>query len=183
MKRKVGELFNKPIVQGNENVLSSNEILVEQKGNTFSLKERVNGEIKEVSGGSFSGSGVSSIEYLDVSGVNRHIKQTLLFFSLYSKVPQDIIIDTSEGGNQSTVTFDASIGPSANTSSTLGSLGMSSVHAGTFLSEITALGIDFSQKIVTQGQTMTVNEFFTMSGGKETIDAIPRITEEEFYTL
>lgn len=28
MKRKVGELFNKPIVQGNENVLSSNEILV-----------------------------------------------------------------------------------------------------------------------------------------------------------
>lgn len=54
MKRKVGKLFNKPIVQGNENVLSSNEILVEQKGNTFSLKERVNGEIKEVSGGSAS---------------------------------------------------------------------------------------------------------------------------------
>lgn len=51
MKRKVGELFNKPIVQGNENELSSNEILVEQKGNTFILKERVNGEIKEVSGG------------------------------------------------------------------------------------------------------------------------------------
>lgn len=51
MKRKVGELFNKPIVQGNENVLSSNEILVKRKGNTLSLKERVNGEIKEVSGG------------------------------------------------------------------------------------------------------------------------------------
>lgn len=55
MKRKVGELFNKPIVQGNENVLSSNEILVEQKGNTFSLKERVNGEVKEVSGSSTGG--------------------------------------------------------------------------------------------------------------------------------
>jgi hypothetical protein len=71
MKRKVGELFNKPIVQGNENVLSSNEILVEQKGDTFSLKERVNGEIKEVSGSGSSNEGLgSNIEYLDVSGVD-----------------------------------------------------------------------------------------------------------------
>ena len=61
MKRKVGELFNKPIVQGNENVLSSNEILVEQKGNTFSLKERVNGEIKEVSGGNSGGGDGSAL--------------------------------------------------------------------------------------------------------------------------
>lgn len=139
----------------------------------------------EVMGGNSGGGGgsASSIEYLDVSGVNRYVKQTLLLFSLYSKVPQDIIIDTSEGGNQSTVTFDASIGPSANTSVTMGALGMSSVHTDTFLSGVTALGIDFSQKIVTQGQTMTINEFFTMSGGKEMIDAIPRITEEEFYTL
>lgn len=50
MKRKVGELFNKPIVQGNENVLSSNEILVEQKGDTFSLKERKDNDVKVISG-------------------------------------------------------------------------------------------------------------------------------------
>lgn len=68
MKRKVGELFNKPIVQGNENVLSSNEILVEQKGNTFSLKERVNGEIKEVSGGGgVDSSSKNFIQYFKVS--------------------------------------------------------------------------------------------------------------------
>jgi hypothetical protein len=129
------------------------------------------------------GGSASSVEYLDVSGVDEYIKQTLLLFSLYAKVPHDVIIDMSEGGNQSTITLNASIVPSSQHSSIMGKLGMTSVHIGTFLSGITALGFDFSQKIVMQGQTMTLNEYFTMLGGKEMIDAIPRITEEEFYSF
>lgn len=127
--------------------------------------------------------GGSSVEYLDVSGVSKHIKQTLLLLSLYAKVPQDIIIDASAGENQSKTTINAGVAPSSGTSVQMGELGLSSEYTDTLLSGITALGCDFSSKIVMQGQTMTLNEFFTMSGGKEMIDALPRLTEEEFYTL
>lgn len=51
MKIKVGELFNKPIVQGNENILLPHEILVEQNGDTISLKKRVNGKVTQITSG------------------------------------------------------------------------------------------------------------------------------------
>ena len=51
MKRKIDKINNKRLVQGGGvNTLSDNEILVEQKDGKISLKERVNGEIKELSG-------------------------------------------------------------------------------------------------------------------------------------
>lgn len=61
MKRKIDKINNKRLVMGGGiNNLTSNEILVEQKGNTFSLKERVNGEIREVSGSNSGGGGGST---------------------------------------------------------------------------------------------------------------------------
>lgn len=84
MKRKIGELFNKPLVQGNENVLSSNEILVEQKGDTINLKERVNGGVKVISGGSSGGNtgGDVGFLYFDVGGVTSSHKLEMLSISL-----------------------------------------------------------------------------------------------------
>lgn len=58
MKRKIDKIKNKRLVMGGSiNNLSPNEILVEQKGDTISLKERINGEIKEVSGNSNESNG------------------------------------------------------------------------------------------------------------------------------
>lgn len=51
-KQKIKTINGKRLVVGNVNELTNNEILVEQKGDTISLKERVNGEIKELSGNS-----------------------------------------------------------------------------------------------------------------------------------
>lgn len=53
MKRKIDKINNKRLVIGGGiNNLSNNEILVEQKGDSISLKERVGNEVKELSGGS-----------------------------------------------------------------------------------------------------------------------------------
>lgn len=51
-KQKIKTINGKRLVVGNVNELTNNEILVEQKGDSISLKERVNGEIKELSSNS-----------------------------------------------------------------------------------------------------------------------------------
>jgi hypothetical protein len=50
--KKIGKLNGRHLVLGNENELSAHQILVSVKNDTINLKERVNGKIKEISGGS-----------------------------------------------------------------------------------------------------------------------------------
>lgn len=58
MKRKINTINGKRLVIGNTNEISKDEILVQQtKEGTISLKERVGGQLKELSGGSTSGGG------------------------------------------------------------------------------------------------------------------------------
>lgn len=48
-KRKVGELFGKPIVQGGEdNTLTVNEILLQEEGNKITLSERDSDKVKSI---------------------------------------------------------------------------------------------------------------------------------------
>lgn len=49
-KRKIGEIYNKPIVEGDKNLLTKNEI-----------------HKNELSGGSSGGSGIRNVEYLDLT--------------------------------------------------------------------------------------------------------------------
>jgi hypothetical protein len=49
-KRKIGEIYNKPIVEGDKNLVTNNEI-----------------HKSELSGGSGSGSGIRNVEYLDLT--------------------------------------------------------------------------------------------------------------------
>lgn len=58
MKKKINSINGKRLVIGNANEITKDEILVQQtKDGLVSLKERVGGELKELSGGSTSGSG------------------------------------------------------------------------------------------------------------------------------
>lgn len=48
-KRKVGELFGKPIVQGEgDNTLTVNEILLQEEGNKITLSERDSDKVKSI---------------------------------------------------------------------------------------------------------------------------------------
>lgn len=52
MKNRVYKIKDKILVQGNENKLTENEVLVKEENGSVILKERVNGEIKSIAGGS-----------------------------------------------------------------------------------------------------------------------------------
>lgn len=154
MKRKVGELFNKPIVQGNENVLLPNEILVERKGNTLSLKERVNGEIKEVSGGGGADSSSKTfIQYFKVpKGWNR-----ATFARMYG-----VILKAEANGN-------LKIYPSSMVNNSIDS-------------SIVAYGIMPNLPINTSEVTAkNLKEYLDIS--QPMLFTQTEITEEEFYTL
>lgn len=52
MKNRIYKIKDKILVQGNENKLTENEILVKEENGYVVLKERVNGEVKSIAGGS-----------------------------------------------------------------------------------------------------------------------------------
>lgn len=61
MKRKINTINGKRLVIGNTNEVSKDEILVQQtKEGTISLKERVGGELKELSGNNGNNSSASN---------------------------------------------------------------------------------------------------------------------------
>lgn len=156
MKRKVGELFNKPIVQGNENVLSPNEILVEQKGNTFSLKERVNGEIKEIGG--------SSIEYRDISGIN-----PLTRINLVDQVAFMVKL-SAEGTTMITAPRQGY--------SIAEAVGLESIVAIS-----TDLNAKSGTRTSDGLSSITLKEVLIQQKWWEEYNSCPTITKEEFYTL
>lgn len=53
MKNRVYKIKDKILVQGNENELTENEVLVKEENGSVILKERVNGEIKSIAGGQY----------------------------------------------------------------------------------------------------------------------------------
>ena len=113
------------------------------------------------SGGSSSGGGssseeASSIEYLDVSGLNKNIKKAILEFSFYVKVRVD-----------------------ENNAIALGT--MTDFRSNPDF--ITALGVDINANIVNSNVITTVIGYIEMVGMLDMYNSIPRITKEQFYSL
>lgn len=52
MKNRVYKIKDKILVQGNENELTENEVLIKEQNGSIILKERVNGEVKNITEGS-----------------------------------------------------------------------------------------------------------------------------------
>lgn len=112
----------------------------------------------EQSGGSGeSGGGEdSTVEYLDVSGLNTNIKRAFLEFSFYVKVSVD-----------------------GNTSIGFGTM----TDIRSVPDNIIALGVDTNANIVNSSLTTTVIGYMEMIGMLDMYNSIPRITKEEFYNL
>ena len=77
MKNRIYKIKDKILVRGNENELTKYEVLVKEENGSVVLKERVNGEVKSIAGGSST-----SNFTLDVSqgGGESSIESTLYFF-------------------------------------------------------------------------------------------------------
>lgn len=161
MKQRAKVYKGKRVVMGDKNRVTKHEIHVNdipQQG----------GE----SGGSNSGGGggtASSVEYLDLreyQGADFYLTLTILADivnaydadnNTYCGVNRDAIRSVFGVSNATKITYNA-------------------------------VGVDFLRKIKAnvQGQIMDMSiiDLVVMSGtNKEDIDAIPRLTEEEFYTL
>lgn len=137
MKRRIGILKGKPIIEGDINLKTSNEI-----------------HVKQLSGGSGeSGGEASNIEYLDVSG--SEVGKALCCMHSYQ--------------NKILVENDAISITSAIRS-----------YNNTYI----ACSICFSDTVIVANDKTTILEDLEASGiTKEQLDAIPRITKEEFYSL
>lgn len=112
------------------------------------------------------GTSESSIEYLDVSGVEGYMKNALLYYSVLAKIQGD------------SVAYGVQIQPSG---FLLAASGMTSL--------VTAVAIDLVipiTKYASEESGVEKQELTTLdadSGFMEMLDAIPRITKEQFYTL
>lgn len=135
---------------------------------------------KTADGGNEGGgnAGGSTFEYLDVTNVTGldGILKFLLFQMAYmGKVPQTVKVNS--------ITMQQGIAPLGSYMYAFSSTLSGSEAFTQAVNAITAISIDFSTTININGQVMTIPELFTMQGVPLDIDAIPRITEEEFYTL
>jgi hypothetical protein len=66
MKNRVYKIKDKILVQGNENELTKNEILVKEENDSVVLKERVNGEVKDI----VVKGGASEPEHVDLGDIS-----------------------------------------------------------------------------------------------------------------
>lgn len=136
-------------------------------------------EIEGISGSGGEGeSGGSTFEYLDitnVTGMGGNLKTLLLQMAYMGKIPQTFKV----GAN----TFKQGINPSGAFMTMAGAFNLSSEEFKTVLNGITAMSINFSDTINMQGQVLTIGEVFAMYGVQAEIDAIPRLTKEQFYDL
>lgn len=129
-------------------------------------------------GGDTGGTGGGgAFEYLDITNVTEmagDLKLLLLTMAYMGKVPQTVKV----GG----VTLKQGIAPASGYMQGIVYL-PGSEEFTQLINAITAISIDFSTVINMQGQVLTIQEMFAMYGVQSDIDAIPRITEEQFYTL
>ena len=131
---------------------------------------RLNG-VKDViiergSGGNSGGSGENTLEYIDVSGANGLVKTSIVQYAVYVKG------------------YIESYGAYM-TGSTLYVLKQMASDA---IDATSAIAIDFSNVVLMKMgdtiQNMTVAEAILQNGATQAeIDALPRITKEEFYTI
>ena len=135
------------------------------------MKERVNGEIKEVSGSGSPNEGENSnIEYLDVSGLENE--------------------DCFAGLLQASVSLKAKISNGLMEGIEVVGITMAMfAMMNSNIRDVKSVCIDFtsivSQKMSGVVESMTVEDMLVSGGSvtKEQLDAIPRLTKEQFYSL
>ena len=164
----------------NETVAAIADAIREKKGNSELIKPiDFATEIKGITAGGGSGeSGGSNVEYIDVTNVTAiggALKDLLFQMGYMLKASQTIKIGS--------VTIKQGISPSGSYMAMAGEIGISNVEYPTFRNNIIALSINFSDTINMQGQVLTIGEMFAMYGVQTEIDAIPRLTKEQFYDL
>lgn len=156
MKKKIGEIYNKPIVIGDKNLVTKDEMHV----------SKLNASTEGGEGGSGS-----NIEYIDLRNASGAAAGTVLAFAYFLKVviTSDTMGEMKVSGMPAVVIQELVTG--------LG--GKSSLIA-------CAVDLTRRIKIGTGGQVqeVTVIEYGVGNGAKaEDFDALPRITKEEFYDL
>lgn len=126
-------------------------------------------------GGESGGSNFEHLDITNVTGMGGQLKILLLQMAYMCKVPQTFKV----GGH----TFKQGINSAGSYMFMAGAFSPSSEEFDTVMNGITAMSINFSDTINTQGQALTIGEIFAMYGVQAEIDAIPRITKEQFYNL
>lgn len=109
-----------------------------------------------IQGGSSGGGEVSSIEYLDLSGLEQNIKGRLIMFAY--------LLRGNDSGIIAPISFVLN-GPDIDMS-----------NIGEFVDMIS---IDFNMDIYMFGSNMKIKNMFD----ENIINIIPRITKEQFYSL
>lgn len=150
------------------------------KLNTASLDDKTFIIKRGTSGGSTpdTPSGGSSFEYLDitnVTGLGGNLKMLLLQMAYMTKVPQTFKVGS--------ITLTQGVAPSSSYMTMVGAFQPGTEEFATVMNGITAMSINFSDTINMQGQVVTIQEVLAMYGVQAEIDAIPRITKEQFYSL
>lgn len=121
-----------------------------------------------------SGESASTIEYLDLSG-DSPLRDALITFSYLIKTDGFRIEHTDSGSWNA----ERGIIVSGNLLATV--LGMTYDDYRIVKDSIKAVAVDFNTEIVMQDTIMPIKDVFT--GAEEMLNAIPRITKEQFYTL
>ena len=118
-----------------------------------------------------SGGGASTIEYLDVSGLDSASKNQLMMVSLIARTSQFEMM----GQVQKSQVIPLS--------SMLLSISFEPTAYDAYSNAVNAIGVDFTMQIKSQSTTGTVFDEVKKMPVYEQLDAIPRLTKEEFYTL
>lgn len=134
--------------------------------------------------GGESGDGGSTFEYLDitnVTGFGGGVKDVLLQMAYMCKIPKATEIQHPNGENYTTL--NAGVSPGYSIAILVGRFFDSEEAKNSVMDAVSAMSINFSDTINIRGQVLTIGEIFAMYGVQAEIDAIPRITKEQFYNL
>lgn len=160
MKKRVYKIKDKILVQGDENLLNEDEVLVKEENDSVILKERVNGNVKDivVKGG-------ATLKYIDVTNTDGSFIEVLRAVSLLDK---NIL---GESGNLTVL-----ITP-----------GRTFTAAPDIV--LTAVAIDFETitQLYPYGaelEPMPIRELLIKLGiTQEALDSLSYISKEQFYDL
>ncbi len=162
----------------NEVMTQTADAIREKKGTTEKIAPiNFAEEIKSISAGGGE-SGSSTFEHLDitnVTGLGGKLKKLLLQMAYMCKIPQTFKVGSSN--------FKQGIGPASAFMTMAGAFSPATEEFNTVMNGITAMSVNFSDTINMQGQVLTIGEVFAMYGVQAEIDAIPRLTKEQFYTI
>ena len=157
-KRKIGEIYNRPIIEGDINLKTSSEIHKSE----LSVPQSGGGE--SGGGDAPSGDGVGELEYFDLSNETSYAKETLCYKAIYAKC--------------------YGVSPMGEVKYTRLPIGLLFLMKDQGLEmNVTALAIEMNAPIMSSVGEMSVREHMYQSYGKDFIDSYPRLTEEEFYNL